>query len=385
MKKINSNGYGGKILGCGMLFVLAIPAGLKLIAWVCKYTVPAVYPGISIGIGSLILLFLVVLLAVELRQDARLHRYYSAQAGRKLSHNKGVFECQSCGNRKVKAGDRSCVICGCLFAEEGGNRMKDNETGISDLSKTLFIPLAVRAGEAGGANPVVEDKMAAKLLKQCGEEGAVTDGGGISAHGILARTAVLDREIGSMLEQSSHTVVINLGAGLDTRFYRLDDGTVRWYELDLPEVTDLRRRLLSEEERHRFVPGSVLDRIWTEKIECSAEDRVIIIAEGLLMYFTETDIVKILDILTKAFPKAELYCDVVHKYFVGKGISSEFRFGIAAVQEIERLHEGIQVVRSWSTGDLLKKRQPLLLRMLNIFPATRNRSRIIHLQWKGED
>jgi O-methyltransferase involved in polyketide biosynthesis len=43
-------------------------------------------------------------------------------------------------------------------------------------------------------------------------------------------------------------LVVNLGAGLDTRFYRLDNGTITWIDIDLPEVVafspePIRRRL----------------------------------------------------------------------------------------------------------------------------------------------
>lgn len=253
---------------------------------------------------------------------------------------------------------------------------------LPELSRTMLIPLAVRAGEAARKHPVVSDAKAAEILGKLDTSGLIVDGGGISTHGILARTAVLDEEIGRLLAERPEAAVVNLGAGLDTRFFRLDNGKVRWYELDLPEVISLRRRLLPETERCRYLAGSVLDREWTEKIDMREEEPVTFLAEGLLMYFPEEKVREVLEILTGSFPNGDLFFDAVHSSFIGKRISSDFLWGIDEVREVERLNSRVKTVACWSTGSLLKNRQPPLLRLLNRFPSTRNRSRVIHLQWR---
>ncbi len=258
-----------------------------------------------------------------------------------------------------------------------------NTNELSALSKTLFIPLSVRAAETASRAPVVVDEMAVAILRQCDTAGMVVDGGGIAAHGILARTQVMDAETKRFLSEHPRAIVVNLGAGLDTRFFRLDDGAVRWYDLDLPEVIALRKRFLDENGRLRFLSSSVLDDAWTREITREASDAVLIIAEGLLMYFSESDVREILRLLTAAFQGAEMLLDVVHPYFVGKKISSDFLWGVAEPKEIEAFAPGARILRAWSTGDLLKNRQPLLLRLMNANPSTRNRSRILHIQLKG--
>ena len=251
------------------------------------------------------------------------------------------------------------------------------------LCKTLFIPLAVRARETARQNPLVVDEMAVSILSQCDTSGMIIDGGEISTHGILARTRVIDAQVKKLLAEHPAAVIVNLGAGLDTRFFRLDNGMVQWYDLDLPEVISLRKQFVSENERLHFISKSVLDNTWVNEIQCAENTTVILIAEGLLMYFAESEVQAILNVLTTAFPKADLLFDVVHRFFVGKKISSDFLWGLEKAREIEKLHQNVELIQSWSAGDILKERQSLAFRVLNIFPSTKNRSQIIHLKLRG--
>lgn len=251
------------------------------------------------------------------------------------------------------------------------------------VSQTLFIPLAVRAAESAEKEPLFIDEKAAEILRACDTRGIVTDGGAMASHGIRSRTVTLDARVDELLRASPDAVVINLGAGLDTRFFRLDNGRARWIDIDLPEVIDLRRRFISENERLRFLPATVLDDGWTRGLMRDPDAPVILLAEGLLMYFPEERVKSILAYFARAFPGADMLFDVVHASFVGKKISSDFLWGIDRAEEIEALAPGARLVQAWRTGDLLPDKQPFALRLLNVFPATRARSQILHIKLKG--
>ncbi len=82
--------------------------------------------------------------------------------------------------------------------------------------------------------------------------------------------------------------MVNIACGLDTRFQRLDDGHVTWYDLDLPDVIELRRRLLEDSERHRTIAASALDPDWPDQLgEGEASGDVLVIIEGLSMYLEQ--------------------------------------------------------------------------------------------------
>lgn len=157
---------------------------------------------------------------------------------------------------------------------------------------------------------------------------------------------------------------------------------MKWYDLDFPDVIRFRSQFFSENERVQSIPKSVLDTTWTEQIHPHENSMVIIIAEGLLMYFAEEDVSQILTLLANQFPEAHMFFDVVHSYFINKKISSTFLWGIDQAKDIEKLHPSVELIQSWSAGNLLKERQPMILRLLNILPATKNRSQILHIQFK---
>ncbi len=250
------------------------------------------------------------------------------------------------------------------------------------VSETLFIPLVARAIETVRCNPVIEDKKSVEILKSMNLEHKITDGGQISTLGILARTKIIDEEFDRLLSSKPEVNIINLGAGLDTRITRKDDCRLTWYDLDLPHVIQLRRKFFSEGERVHFIAASVLDESWTEQIKITENSKNIIIAEGLLMYFSEEEVAQILTLLSHKFPGADMFFDVVHSYFINKKISSNFLWGIDYAEDIEKLSSRVELIQSWSAGNLLRERQPLILRLLNILPATKNRSQILHIRFK---
>jgi len=254
----------------------------------------------------------------------------------------------------------------------------------STISKTLLIPLTVRALETKREKPVFHDRKAAEILAQIDVGDNIVDGGNIATHGILARTKVIDDEIKKMLLQNPDLTIINLGAGLDTRISRIDNGSLRCFEIDLHDVIALRRKFFLENERIRFITGSVLDSTWINEIGKFDTEKTVIIAEGLLMYFSSHDIRQIFSILADHFKGAQMFFDVVHSYFVGKGISANFQWGIDKANDIERQFPNIQLVRSWSIGDILKGRQLFIFNLLNILPSTKNRSQILHIRFEGE-
>lgn len=263
--------------------------------------------------------------------------------------------------------------------------MRADKIEIPKLSETLFIPLAARANESKRSDGVLRDNKAIEFLDRVDTTSFVVDGGNISTHGILARTKIIDEEIRKLVSDDRNNIIINLGAGLDTRYDRLSDLRIQWYDVDLPQVIELRKKFVQENASIHFIEKSVLDESWIEEIKVCFEDRVIIIAEGLLMYFTEEDTRKIFTMLSGAFPYAHMFFDVVHSFFVNKGISSEFLWGIDTATEIERMNENIRLVQAWSMGDLLKERQSWVMRILNIFPSTGNRSQILHCRCIEED
>jgi len=79
---------------------------------------------ISFGVGLLISVFFAVLLAVEFHQDKVIDRNYTFLRKTKQAIGNGAYECQSCGNRRIKAVDKQCGVCSIDFDQEKRNRIR---------------------------------------------------------------------------------------------------------------------------------------------------------------------------------------------------------------------------------------------------------------------
>ena len=78
----------------------------------------------------------------------------------------------------------------------------------------------------------------------------------------VARAKQFDDKVRAYITVHPRASVVNIGAGLDTAFYRVDNGLIHWYDLDLPLVINFRRQLLLEPERVTFIAKSFLDPSW---------------------------------------------------------------------------------------------------------------------------
>jgi O-methyltransferase involved in polyketide biosynthesis len=142
----------------------------------------------------------------------------------------------------------------------------------------------------------------------------------------------------AFLHRHPDAVVLHLGCGLDSRALRLEPpATVRWFDVDQPAVIELRRRLYEDRDGYRMIGSSVTDREWLEQIP--ADHQALVVAEGLLMYLTESQVRDLLARLTHRFSSGELLFDTLSP--IGPRISRLLqggivKWGIADAREIER-------------------------------------------------
>jgi len=149
---------------------------------------------------------------------------------------------------------------------------------------------------------------------------------------------------------------VNLGFGLDTTFERVDDGTLSWYDLDLPDVIELRSRYFQPTSRRQFIAGSVLDDAWMDLVK--AADRVLFVAAGVLYYFEENQVKTLLSELADRFPTSELIFDacsprglkVANKRVIedgGMDASARLKWGIRKASDIHEWDRRIAVLEEY--------------------------------------
>jgi O-methyltransferase involved in polyketide biosynthesis len=181
----------------------------------------------------------------------------------------------------------------------------DDLTGVSE---TLLIPLHYRVEESRAGSSLYKDDMAERFHDAIAYEWEKFQGKSLQRPGIAARTAILDGQVKTFVASNPDALVVNFGAGLDTRFYRLDNGKIEWIELDLPAVIAFRRKLGEPANpRHLLLTASVFDEHgWLPQVKSRARSRILFIAEGLFPYFTEEQHKQIFGSLADNFPKQEM-------------------------------------------------------------------------------
>ncbi len=126
-------------------------------------------------------------------------------------------------------------------------------------------------------------------------------------HALRVRT--IDTALRRLLAGAPDATVVALGEGFETQFWRVDDGRLRWLSLDLPEVVAVRRIVLADGPRNRTIAGSVTTTDWIAEVD---RDRpVIITAQGLLPYFEQAEVHRLLTTWARLLPGAWLLFDAV--------------------------------------------------------------------------
>ncbi|HEV7935373.1 MAG TPA: class I SAM-dependent methyltransferase [Actinomadura sp.] len=185
---------------------------------------------------------------------------------------------------------------------------------LEGVPETQLWTLYQRAAEAARPDPVLQDPKAVRLIESIDypfEERFGTRAFG-QWQGLRARC--FDEEIRRFLAAHPDGTVVALGEGLETQFWRVDNGRVRWLTVDLPESVELRERLLpADPPRRRVLACSALDPRWMDEVDSSSG--VLITAQGLLMYLPPAEVRGLIAACARRFPGGALVFDAIPRWF----------------------------------------------------------------------
>jgi O-methyltransferase involved in polyketide biosynthesis len=241
-----------------------------------------------------------------------------------------------------------------------------SETLAQDLSgvpETSLAPLYWRAVESQRLDAMIKDEKAVELVTQMRPDfnrvRQIPMPELLKAMRIMF-TREFDRFSRDFLCRHPDAVVVHIGCGLDTRFGRVDNGRVVWYDLDVPEVIELRRELIGDEtERYHLLGCSVLDDAWLKAVEVHAPRSILFLAETVFVYFTEAQVKSLVLTLRDHFPGAELVFDGWRPFEVWLGnrhlsnspFAGLMQWGFWRGQEIEGWGHGIHLLDEWGFFD----------------------------------
>ena len=197
--------------------------------------------------------------------------------------------------------------------------MSDHKIG--GVAETMLQTLYARAKESKKPDHKIYDAKAIEITSRMDYDFSAADKDAAMSSGVIARTIVLDRMVSDYIREHPKAVVINIACGMDTRFYRVDNGALHWYNIDLPVTMEVREQYLAESERVVNIAASAMDEAWAAQIpEAETEGDTLVVIEGLTMYLGEGDVQTILSIISRRFSKATVYVEILNPKFVKKNI-----------------------------------------------------------------
>jgi O-methyltransferase involved in polyketide biosynthesis len=232
-----------------------------------------------------------------------------------------------------------------------------DQVELGQVQETLFIPLAGRARETGRRRPILRDPKAVEILESVAFDRVKYSH--IGGWTTVIRTACFDLWVRQFLAEHPDGTVVELGTGLNTRFERVDNGTVHWIDLDLPDTIALRRRFFADTDRRRMVAGSLADAADADDaadggwltVTRELPGPYFFVFDGVLAYLTETDVTRTLAGLAEQFPGALIALDTYSQEMMAREHKLAARREIARWQwacddprSLERL--GLRVVET---------------------------------------
>lgn len=235
--------------------------------------------------------------------------------------------------------------------------IKPNLNGVAE---TLLLPLYIRARESRRPDAIVKDQAVVDLIEHLDYDFSRYKFDKEDEVAIILRNRQFDRYTQDFLTRCPNPVVVHLGCGLDSRFERVDNGLLEWYDLDLPEVIELRRQLLGgERPRCHSLGCSMFEPAWQEALGELKPRPFLFLAEGVFMYFPESQIKQFVLSLRQRFPGAELVFDGFSALIVWANnrllsrtrIRARYSFALTNGKDLEAWGDGIRLLDEWRYFD----------------------------------
>ena len=183
---------------------------------------------------------------------------------------------------------------------------------LAGAPQTMLATFYAKALDADLPQPILGDRWAKEIVDRIDYDWKKTAITRHNAASVTTRSAHFDNWARQFLAVHPHAVVLHLGCGLDSRFFRLAPGPgIEWYDVDYPDVADLRMRLYPAHDHYHVVAASVIDPAWL--VDIPADRPTLMTAEGLTMYLKNEEGVALLRRIVEGFPFGELQFDAFNR------------------------------------------------------------------------
>lgn len=229
-------------------------------------------------------------------------------------------------------------------------------SNLGTVQETMMIPLLGRAMETRKQNGIIKDPKSVEIVEKLDYDfSRFSDKG--SRRSMLrttTRTVIMDRLVRKFIEEKPASTIVELGCGLNTRFERVDNGALKWFDLDMPDIYEIWKQFFRESERKQFLPFSAFDATWMEKIAATQPSSLLIISEASVIYFPENQVKQLFVNLSRYFPKQHYLFDSASPEFVKtfvkhdalKYCNARFSWAIDKVTDLKKWDPDIKILQT---------------------------------------
>ena len=223
---------------------------------------------------------------------------------------------------------------------------------LTGSAETMLQSFYARAKYSRKKNAKFYDAKAIELVDKIDYDFSKAEKDSTMSNGVIARTIVFDELVKDFINKNPDCTVVNIACGLDTRFYRMDNGRIIWYNVDLPETIEVRDAIYHESGRVSTIGISATDPAWADKV--TKRGKMLFIIEGLSMYLTSDENAQMLSIIRDKFDNATVLMECLAKKWVNKehteksiqDTGAKFVFGADTFDDLGKAADGFRCIKN---------------------------------------
>lgn len=255
--------------------------------------------------------------------------------------------------------------------------------------ETLLVPLLGKAAQNRWPHPILADPKAEEILEGVGYDFAGLNAPAKTLTTLAMRAKKLDSYARDYLARAEDPLVLHLGCGLDSRVLRVGFDRGAWYDIDFPEVIELRRHFYEETGGYHMIGSSVTAPDLLDHVKETGRPACIV-AEGLLMYLHEDEVKRLLLDIREYLPGSEISFDAfsvltarsANRHPSIKKTGASIHWGIDDARDIEKWAPGIRLLEEWYFADsedipFLSAGDRFMFKTMGMLPIAKKAHRIL--------
>lgn len=277
-----------------------------------------------------------------------------------------------------------------VMASEPG-RPRDRERlplPLTGEQETLVIPLYAKALDYRSRRSILHDAKADELVRSFDYDFERLRSPG-NTRVLATRARQLDEWTRAFLAAHPDAAVLNLGCGLDTRVSRIGPApSVRWFDVDFPDVIAVRRRFFAENDGYRMVGGSLTQSDWLGEVPAGRP--AVVVGDGVFEYLDSVTVTELFRHILDRFPSGEFDFDIMNSFAARMGndhlqqkTGARLRWPVDDLHQIDAIDPRLRRVETRAT--LASKYLPIGTRLAYgiawLFPSMRGAMRLVRCEF----